>query len=397
VRAAPSAPPRGESSASPIDALGELTTRIRASADEIERGRRLPIDLVDALARRGVFRICVPRSLGGGELPVVAMIEVLEEIARADGSAGWCAMIGATSGLLAAYLPEGDAHEIYGRNPAMVTGGVFAPSGKAIASADGYRVSGRWPFASGCQHCGWLMGGSVVFDDGKPRLLPSGLPDSRLMLFPAGEVEIIDTWTVSGLRGTGSHDISVRDAFVPTARSVSLMTDRPQAAGALYVFPVFGLLAIGIAAVALGIARRAIEELTQLAGGKMPTGSRRLLVERPIVQMQVSEAEGTLRAARAFLVEAVADAWEAAVANGTITTGERALVRLAATHATLGAARVVDLMYNAGGGSAVYAASVLQRQFRDIHVVTQHMMVAPPTLELAGRILLGLDADTAML
>jgi len=223
------------------------------------------------------------------------------------------------------------------------------------------------------------------------------MPDSRLMLFPASDARIIDTWTVSGLRGTGSHDIAVDDLFVPASRSLSLITDRPRERGPLYVFPVFGLLALGIAAVALGIARRAIDELIRLAAGKTPTGSRRPLAERPVVQAQVAEAEAALGSARAFTFETVAAAWQAARAEGMLDVRQRALLRLAATHATLAAARAVDLAYHAGGGTAVYATSQLQRQFRDIHVVTQHMMVAPATLEVVGRILLGLDADTSTL
>src|SRR5207244_12680488 len=182
----------------------------------------------------------------------------------------------------------------------VVTGGVLRRASGAEAGDGGYGVTGRWPLGSGCEHWAWLMGGSVVVENGAPRLLPSGMPDSRLMLFPATEARIIDTWTVSGLRGTGSHDIAVDDLFVPAARSCSLITDRPRERGPLSAFPVFGLLALGIAAVALGIARRAIDELRSLASGKTPTGSRRPLAERPVVQAQVAEAEAGLGSARAF-------------------------------------------------------------------------------------------------
>ncbi len=376
--------------------LGGLAPSVRARADETERDRRLPPDLVAALAETGVFRACVPRSVGGGEVDPALLVRALELLAEADGAAGWCAMIGATSGLIAGYLETDVARLIYG-DPRGIAGGVYAPSGKAVPVEGGYRVNGRWAFASGCEHCAWLMGGSVIVENGAPRLLPNGAPDAPLMLFPAAEAQVIDTWTVSGLRGTGSHDIAVRDVLVPADRVVSLVRDRPHEHGALYAFPAFGLLAIGIAAVAMGIARRAIEELVALAGGKTPTGSRRVLAERPVVQAQVSEAEAVLRSARAFLFEAIGAAWDEACREGMIGTRARLDARLAATNATHGAARAVDLMYTAGGGTAVYATSPLQRCFRDVHVVTQHLMVAPATYELTGRVLLGLGTDTSQL
>jgi len=380
----------------PVDTARALAGGIRDRAEHIERHRRLPTELVHALAEAGLFRMSVPRAFGGGEVDAATMVEAIEEIAKADGSAAWCVMIGATSGLVSAYLPETVAHDIYGP-PLHVTGGVFAAHGKATVVPGGYRVGGRWPFASGCEHCTWLMGGCVILDDGRPRLLPNGQPDARMMLFPAADVEIIDTWTVAGLRGTGSHDIAVAERFVPEDRSVSLLTDRPRQPGPLYMFPVFGLLALGIAGVALGVARRAIDELLQLAAAKTPTGSRKRLAERAMIQVHVAEAEALLRSARAFLFDTIGDAWRAAQGSRTISVAQRSLLRLAATHAATSAAKVVDLMYNAGGGTSVYATSPLQRQFRDIHVVTQHMMVAPATYELTGRVFLGIDTDTSLL
>ena len=377
--------------------VAALAPRVRELADETERGRRLPRELVEAFARGGIFRMLVPRRFGGGEVGVATMIATLEALSRADGSAGWCAMIGATSGVVAAYLPESDAREIYGSDPHVVSGGVFAPHGRAIAADGGYRLSGRWPFASGCEHCGWLMAGAVVIEDGKPRLLPSGIPDSRLMLFPHSQAEIVDTWNVSGLRGTGSHDLEIHDLLVPAGRSTSIITDRPREQGPLYRFPVFGLLALGGAAVALGIARASIDELVRLAAAKVPTGGRRRLSERGVVQTELAEAEAMIGSARAFLFEACAQAWQAASAASELPIAARARLRLAATHATATSAKVVDLMYNAGGGTSIYAGSPLQRCFRDVHVVTQHVMVARATLELVGRILFGLETDTSML
>src|SRR2546426_4765616 len=176
---------------SPLDAAVALAPRIRAAAAETERQRRLSPELVRALAAGGVFRMCVPRALGGGEVDPATMIETIETIAAADGAAGWSAMIGATSGVASAYLAEEAAREIYGSDPEVVSGGAFAPLGKATVVDGGYRVSGRWPFASGCEHFAWRMGGSVVVHGGQPRLLPSGIPDNRLMLFPASVVRVL--------------------------------------------------------------------------------------------------------------------------------------------------------------------------------------------------------------
>jgi len=379
-----------------IEAARALAPRIRALADETERGRRLPAELVEAFHAAGFFHMCVPRLLGGGEVAPATMLGVLEELGRADGAAGWCAMIAATSGVLAAYLAPETAKEIYG-GARGASGGAFAPYGKAVAADGGYRVNGRWPFASGCEHCTWLMGGCVVEEQGKPKLLPNGVPNIRLMLFPAAAARIIDTWDVSGLRGTGSHDISVENLLVPAAHSASLITDQPTAAGALYVFPVFGLLALGIAAVALGIGRRAIDELTALAAKKTPALTRRRLAERGAIQVEVAAAEATLAAARAYLFGTVEEMWTAAQARGEMTLAQRAALRLTASHAVSASVSAADRMYTAGGGSAIYSASPLQRCFRDLHVATQHTMVNPATFELVGRVLLGVEADTAML
>lgn len=369
--------------------LAELLPRVRAAADRAERERRLPPELAADMARAGVFRLTVPRALGGREAPVSTLLAVLEALAHADGAAGWCAMIGATSAVVSAYLPEAEARAIWGHAPDVVTGGVFAPSGTAAPDGTDWRISGRWRFASGCQHCDWLMGGILVATGDRPQ--------ARLALFPAADARILDTWDTAGLRGTGSHDIAVDDLRVPMARTVSLADDRPRAPGPLYAFPVFGLLALGIGAVALGIARRAWDELLALAATKTPTGMRRPLAQRSAIQSEVATATAELESARAWLCDTVAAAWDVALRGTPLDLATRARLRLAATHATAAAARVTDRMYGAGGGTAIYAESPLQRCFRDVHVLTQHMMVAPPTLELAGRVLLGVEADTSML
>lgn len=373
-----------------VTAARALAPKAQAAAEQAERERRLPEEVVQGMIAAGLPNMLVPQTLGGGEVHPATMVRAIEELAIGDGAAAWCAIIAATSGIPAAYMDEGAAREIFG--PDVVVGGVFAPRGKATRVAGGYSASGRWPFASGCQHCTWLQGGTLTSPGGDS---PDERPAFHLMLFPAEDVEIIDTWSVSGLCGTGSHDIEVRDLFVPESRAVSLAS--PSHPGPLYTFPIFGLIAVGIAAVSLGLARGAIDELLTLAGAKVPTMSSRRLADRSAIQSAVAEAEATLRSARAFLFEAIADAWEAATTEGQIDLERRALLRVAATNATRSSASAVDLMYEAGGGSSIYRTSPLQRRFRDVHTATQHMMVAPPTYELAGRVLLGIDTDTSQL
>lgn len=258
-------------------------------------------------------------------------------------------------------------------------------------------MNGRWSFVSGVQHCDWVMGGCIVYDREAPELLENGSPDVRLMLMPVGNVEIVDTWSVSGLRGTGSHDMRVIDENVPASHAVSLLSEAPRDPGALYAFPLFGLLAMGIASVALGIARAAIEDLIELAGSKTSAASLKTLAQRAAVQVEVARSEATLRAARALLLAEADAAWQAAQSGEPISAEHRLGLRLAATHVTGVAAEVVGAMYQAGGGSSIYDSSPLQRRFRDVHVATQHMMVAPATWELTGRLLLGLPTDTLQL
>lgn len=371
--------------ASAHDAARALAPRAAELADSAERERRLPAELAAAFQDAGLFSMLTPRELGGLELPPLEALAAIEALATADAAAAWCVMIQSTSGVLGAYLDQDAAAEVFGPGGGVL-GGVYAPLGKAITVDGGWLVSGRWPFASGSAHCNWLLGGAT---------LESGPP--RLMIFPAADVEILDTWDVSGLAGTGSNDIQVTNLRVPGPRSVALTTDRPVRGGPLYRFPVFGLLALGIAAVALGVARGAIDDLLYLAGAKTPTGSRRKLAERAMVQVDVAQAEALVGSAGALLEQTVGAAWQAAQTGAEFDLRTRAGLRLAATNATIASARAVDLMYNAGGGSSIYRTGTLQRRFRDIHAATQHVMVAPPTWEVVGRVLLGVETDTSTL
>ena len=377
-----------------LAAVAELAPDIRARADEIEKARRLPPDLARSLARAGAFRMLVPRDAGGLELAPDIALRAIEAAGAADASVGWCVMIGATTGLNAAYLPLDAAREIFGA-PDTIAGGVFAPMGKAVRDGDDYLLSGRWQWASGSANCHWLLAGAIVFENGAPRKLPDGLLDDRKFIFPASQAVLNDTWHVTGLCGTGSGEMVVSEVRVPARRTTSYVESGPLAKGALYAFPVFGLLALGIAAVALGNARSALDDLVELAGGKQPLGSRRTLAERGSAQITLARAEAVWRSARAFFYETVQEAWRIAQATGQVDLRQRALLRLAATHATRQSADVTRAMYDLAGGSSVFLSSPLQRRFRDAHVATQHLMVSPPTWELTGRVLMGLSIDPA--
>lgn len=373
-----------------------LLQTVAARAADTEQQRRLPADLAAELAQAGLFRMLVPKSLGGAETDVATLFTTLEQLGRADAATGWCVMIGATTALISAWLPEEHAREIWA-DPNVITGGVFAPMGRASVDGDDYVVSGRWAWGSGSANCSWLLGGALIMEGGEMRRAPNGAPDHRMMVMRKAEVELIDTWDALGMRGTGSGDLAAKDVRVPQGRSVSFITDTPREAGPLYRFAPFGLLALGIAAVASGNALGALDDLKALATAKKGQGSSRSLAERGVVQADFAVAQADLGAARALVHAEIAAAWDCVVAGDTLDLPARARLRLAATRLTQVSARVAAKMHELAGGTSVYASHPLNRRFRDAHVATQHVMVAPPTLELAGRVLLGLPVDASML
>jgi alkylation response protein AidB-like acyl-CoA dehydrogenase len=374
----------------------ELGPLIRQHADEAETLRRMPDAVVEAMTAAGLFRLSVPPAFGGSQLELSDQLAVIEEVARHDASAGWCVMIHATTSVLSGQLEDSVLQEMFGADPKASACGVYAPRGRATTADGGYRVTGRWSFGSGCQHSRWRLGGALVFEDGKPKLDEHGSVQLRLAIFDADDTRIHDTWHVAGLRGTGSHDFEAEDVLVPHSRVVQ-PGQTPVRNGGLYRMPLFGFLAAEVAAVAIGIGRAAIDEFVALAGTKRPMGSKRSLAERGTIQLAIAEAEANVSSARAYLADVVGSC-EAGVARGdALTLDDRARLRLAASHAVASSTRAVDRMYEAGGGTALYESSPLQRHFRDIHAATQHVMVAPGIRELVGRHLVGLAIDPAQL
>jgi alkylation response protein AidB-like acyl-CoA dehydrogenase len=278
--------------AASVEAVRALAPLISEHADSIESERCLPESVVGAMRDAGVFRSFIPRALGGTEADPVTFCRVVEELARADGSTGWCAMLCGSYGLFGGLLPAAAAREIFA-DPDAIVAGSLAPTGTARAVAGGYQLSGRWSFGSGIAHSTWVLGGSRVLDGDAPRQTPRGTPEVRLLFFARSDVEIIDTWHVGGLRGTGSHDYRVQDLFVPDHRTC-WFTEEPVELGPLYALPLIALSTALMAGVVLGIARHALDALEELAAVKTPARAQIVLREDPVARAKIGEAEGLL-------------------------------------------------------------------------------------------------------
>jgi alkylation response protein AidB-like acyl-CoA dehydrogenase len=380
----------------PLDAARALAPRVRACAEEIERARALPRALFEALADAGIFHLLVPRSLGGRELDPPTYIQVIEEFGKADASTAWAVNQGAVYATYAARMPREAARAIWMDVPRAVVANSPAPTATASPVPGGYRVTGRQGFSTGCRHAAWLAAHATVVEGGEVRRLPDGTPDARYLFVPAAEGEIVDTWTVRGMRGTGTHHFAVQDVFVPEARTVLSVNPPFYEKGPLYQIPRTLLFASGDAAAALGVARACLDAFIELAGSKSPRNMV-LLRDQPMIQDMVGHAEADLRAGRAFLVETVGEIWAKASATGALTLDERAALRLATTHGIRAAVKVVDAVYNAAGVTAIYDGTLLQRQFQDIHVISQHLQARFAHYELVGRHWLGLPVEEGRL
>jgi indole-3-acetate monooxygenase len=361
-----------------------ITPLIEANIANMQNQRRMSPEVAATLAQTGAFQMLVPRDVGGLEYTPLEIVQSIESLAKIDASVAWCVMIGATSALYSAYLPTDLAQTIYGAR-LTITGGVFAPMGSAVLEDDHYIVNGHWRWASGSQNCTWLSGGCIVMEN--------GVPTQRAMIFPAKDVELIDTWHTMGLRGTGSGDMKVTNLRIPKERSVSLMTDKPHAKGALYAFPAFGLLAMGIASVACGNAMAALAEFKQEGATLKTGGARKSLSERATVQTEFAQATAELKSARAFMIDELSKSWETARSLGQISLEQRVGLRLAATHLTRVSADVCRRIHDLSGGVAVFSGNKLERRLRDAQTMTAHMMIAAPTYELTGKILLGISTN----
>lgn len=369
-------------------AAAALAPLVAAHQEALDQERRTPLPLVEAWRAAGFLRLWLPGELGGAEVEPTTVLEVVEVVAALDGAVAWNLLIGISGALFAGYLPELVAHAIWGADPDIVTAGSFMPSGRATLAAGGVRVSGRWGFVSGVQHADWVAGNCLVFDGERPRMGVDGAPELRLMFFPATAGTVLDTWQAGGMRGTGSHDFAVADAFVPEGFWFDVFNGRGRIGRPLYRLPFVTWFGAGLAALTLGIARHAIDALVTLAATKVPTGQQTSLRERPLAQIQVAQAEAQVLAARAFLHQAGGAVWQRLVVGDEPSEDDLAHLQLANVHATESAVRAVELMYQAAGTSAIPSRSVLDRCLRDVHVAAQHIAVSTQHYQSIGQTLL---------
>jgi indole-3-acetate monooxygenase len=384
-----------------LEIAAEFTDEIKARATEFENQGYVSQDLTDRIAQTGLYRLCNPVEFGGMGRSPIDYAAVTEYLAQQDGSAAWVVFIGITSALSMTNLPEQTAKKLLTENPSAITAGVFAPMGRALPETlkgiKGYRLTGQWSWGSGSRNAKFISGGGFVVDEADDiQKRPDGFPDQRSFFMRTTEVDLLDTWDVSGLKGTGSTDFKVDDLFVPEDMTFDAMRmNTPESP--IHSFPIFAFLGVGVCAVGLGLARAAIDELVSFAGAKTPQGSNKPLALKPSTHKRVAEAEADLRSARLFLYDSIGKAWDKALVGQNPSIEDRRDIRLATTHAMNAAVRVVDSMYILGGGTSVYSKSPLQRHFRDVHVASQHMMVSEATLELIGRLFVGLETNTAQL
>ena len=378
-------------SADLLATIRDLSGTLRREAADVDDTRTLAPSTSRLLKDAGVFRLLSPRSIGGMETDPVTFFDVVEETSYADGSVGWCTMIGGCYATFGGMLPTAGAVALFG-DPDTISAGAFNPKGGVAMEMDGgYRLSGRWGLGSGSCHATWFIGGAVILRGGQPVMQPNGMPLMREFFFPASAVTVIDTWDSTGLRGTASHDYAVEDVFVPHEHTVWFQ-EPPVHDGPLYRMPPIAMFATFIGAVPLGIARHALEEYVELSATKVPVLSQAVLADKPTANAALGRARATVSAAHVYVRTALADLWERVQAGHAPTLADRGELWAAATFAGHSALGATELLYTNSGASAVYRQCALDRCVRDARTAVQHICLQEQSFELLGRVLSGRDA-----
>jgi alkylation response protein AidB-like acyl-CoA dehydrogenase len=382
-----------------VQAAAAMQPQLRRWKDEIENGQRLPPDLVAELRAAGFYRMVIPRSLGGLEVDPLTYLRVVERLAEGAGSVGWNLANNSIGQLVTLGLPEEGVQEIHGGGPAIMAGTAVQGGGRAVAVDGGYRVTGRWPFGTGCRESAWMLGSFQVLDDaGRPRCRPDGAPLYWRGIFARSEAEVVPgSWDVAGLRGTGSFDWTVEDVFLPERRTVPhahapLDNEWQRWPGVTYALPSQCWVGPHHSAVITGIARAGIDALIALAREKTPRGRNTgLLCENPQVQEAIGRADAILNAGRAYRTAMITELWNTVAAGAETTLEQRARCRLASTYAADSAREAMDLVYRHGGSTSFRRDSRLAECWRDLHVVGQTVTIAPEWYPIGGRVYLGMD------
>jgi len=365
-----------------------LSDFLREKSAEIDASRKLPADVVERLRVAGMFRLMMPKEWGGPELRPSQQVEIIEQLARANASAAWCVMIGCDSGFFAGYLEESAAREIYPRLD-MITAGSVTPSGRAQRVEGGYRVNGQWPFGSGVSHADVVGLSCVLYENGAPVVKSKGGPVTCGMLTPAANVEVVDNWRTTGMRGTGSSDYRVQDLFVPERFLFNL---RPPARRDGVLWRRATNFLPKVSGVPLGAARAAIDHVVETMQTKVETLSRRPYKNMPRVQSVIAEAEMMLGAARAYVFAAMDREWERIERDEHPSVQERADAWLSRVYAAQAARDIIRILYDAVGSASIYSElSPLDRALRDAETFCQHIVAQRKSLEMIGGMILGAD------
>lgn len=376
-----------------LNAVREIEPIIRQYAPEAERERKLAAPVAKAMHQAGLYRLWRPKVFGGFELDPVSGFRIIEEVSRIDSAAGWNLQIAVAHDMFAPWFGDQAAREIF--NVDAIPVGAFNPARKAVSVADGYRISGRASFVSGAHHATAFIGFAHIYDGDTLRTDVNGMPETRLIAVPASEAEIVDNWNTMGMRGSGSHDVEMRDAVIPEHWAAPWgPLEKPGSAyeGPLYRLTIWPAIA-ALVAPALGITRAAIDGAVELIINKTPAYGAKTLKDNAVVQSQLAQAEAKLGASRAFFFDVFEEAWQETVAGRPISVTLKGRMQLAMTHATLECAKAVSLIHEIAGASGIREEYEFERHFRDIHVITQHGFLSASKLESVGQILLGLDPE----
>lgn len=375
-----------------INAAREITPIIREHNEQAERERRLARPVLEAMRETGLLRMATPRSLGGLETDPVTRALIGEEISRHDSAAGWTLENPLDWAFFCARLPDEGAEEVYSDGADILIAAQFGRPLNAESTDGGYRVSGRAPFVSNCYDADWIASTALVDADEHAE----GEPEVRMVYFPRESCEIVDTWHVMGMRGTGSNDVSVADVFVPKTRTFPMEPEFEPGShyqGPLYRLPTIGAAAGGIPTPMLGVARRAIDEATEVSLSKIPVTSSGLLKDRSLAQVQLGKAEAVLRSGRLLLLDTLNDAWQRCVDGESHSLEQKADLLLAMAHAMSSAAKAVDLACRVAGTTSIRATSPLERCFRDVQTMRHHVFASEARYGTVGQVYLGVEPD----